>query len=323
MAEGGSEDERPTKTAHLLSVVPKLPSLKRSDGTEEFFIVLLLEDKLANKEAALRALIRDYGRCIVAFSGGVDSALVAAVATQELGSQALVVTGVSGSLPGRELRAASAFARSIGARHELLHTQELGDGRYAANPANRCYFCKSELYGRLLIVAGERGFGTIADGLNFDDLAEIRPGRRAAGENGVRSPLAEALFTKAEVRALAQRLNLTVWDKPALACLSSRFPTGTAITAELLDRVERAEDVLHDAGLSECRVRHHGELARIEIPLDAFDRLIARRSDVVAGLRAAGYRFVALDLGGYVRGGVANTGAAETPSSVIDLIALR
>ena len=281
----------------------------------------ILHDRLNAKESHLRALVRAYERCIVAFSGGVDSALVAAVATAELGSNALIVTGVSGSLAKRELQGAVTFARGIGARHELLSTEELADERYAANPSNRCYFCKSELYSRVVRLAGERGFSIIADGLNYDDLAEIRPGRRAAGENGVRSPLAEAQLTKDDVRALALRLGLAVWDKPALACLSSRFPTGTAITSELLDRVERAEDVLYDAGLAECRVRHHGELARIEVPIDALPSVLRQRSVIARGIRAAGYRYVALDLAGYVRGAVAGTARVAGESNVIDLIA--
>lgn len=274
-------------------------------------------DELALKERRLRAVVHGYGRCIVAFSGGVDSALVLAVAIAELGHRALAVTGESPSLPRRERDAAREFAIRIGARHEFFGTQELDDERYAANPADRCYFCKSELYGRLIEAARERGFTTIADGLNADDLGEIRPGRRAAAERGVRSPLAEAHFSKSDVRALAHRLELDVWDKPAAACLSSRFPTGTAITQELLERVERAEDVLIAAGFRDCRLRHHGDVARIEVPSDRLEAVVAAREHIVAGIRSVGYRHVALDLAGYERGSVA---APPTAANVIDLI---
>jgi uncharacterized protein len=275
-----------------------------------------VKQELREKEQRLREVVRGYGRCLVAFSGGVDSALVVAVAARELGDDALAVTGVSPSLPRAEREAAVAFARAAGARHELLDTNELADPNYASNPANRCYFCKSELYGRMQRFASERGFVTIADGLNHDDLAEMRHGRRAADERAVRSPLAEAGFTKADVRELARELQLDVWDKPAAACLSSRFPTGTAITRELLERVENAEAVLRAAGLREYRVRHHGEVARIEVPLDALETVLQRREAILGGVRAAGYRYVSLDLGGYVRGGVASDGAA----GIIDLV---
>jgi len=264
-----------------------------------------VDEQLYVKERRLRAIFRELGSCIVAFSGGVDSALVLHVAAQELGERAVGITARSESLAEREYAGALAFASAVDARHEVVETRELHDPSYAANPTNRCYFCKSELYGRLEAIADERGIPHIVDGYNLDDDGDWRPGRKAAREHGVRSPLHEAGFRKADVRALARQLGLDVWDKPALACLSSRFPYGTPITLELLRQVDRAEQAIHDAGLRACRVRHHGEIARIEVAPEDIATVAdpARRARIVEGVRAAGYRYVTLDLGGYVSGG--------------------
>ncbi|HEY4442045.1 MAG TPA: ATP-dependent sacrificial sulfur transferase LarE [Candidatus Elarobacter sp.] len=257
------------------------------------------------KESRLREIFRELGSCVVAFSGGVDSALVLHVAAQELGERAIGITARSESLAEREYDGAVAFAATIDARHEVVETQELHDPSYASNPTNRCYFCKSELYGKLTEIAQERGVAAIVDGYNRDDEGDWRPGRKAAQEHAVRSPLYEAGLRKADVRALARTLGLEVWDKPALACLSSRFPYGTPITLELLRQVDRAEQALHDAGFRACRVRHHGEIARIEVPPEEIANVAdpTRRAAIVEGVRAAGYRYVTLDLGGYVSGG--------------------
>ncbi len=242
------------------------------------------------------------GSVVVAYSGGVDSAYLLSVAHDRLGVRALGVTAVSESLPEAELRDAVALAERIGAAHLTLRTHELEDPNYVANAPNRCYFCKRELFTRLTKLARERGFAWVADGFNLDDVGDFRPGQRAGRELGVRSPLREAELTKAELRTLARERGLPVWDKPALACLSSRLPYGTPVTAGALRQIERAESALRRLGFRACRVRHHDSVARLEVDPADFGRVVELRETIVAELRAAGYAYVALDLLGYRSG---------------------
>lgn len=248
--------------------------------------------------ALLRKWMSQFDSALIAYSGGVDSALVMCVAAEALGNRALACIGVSPSYPRRELRAAVELAERRGITFRAIETQEHLDPRYAANPANRCYFCKSALYDRLRRVADETGSAVILDGTNKSDLTGHRPGHVAARERGVRSPLAELGFSKETVRQLAREMDLSVWDKPASPCLASRIPTGVPVVPELLDRIEKAENAIFALGFHDFRVRHHGDVARIELPVSELARAIENRIAMVDAIRAAGYRFVALDLGG-------------------------
>ncbi|MBI5565197.1 MAG: ATP-dependent sacrificial sulfur transferase LarE [Chloroflexi bacterium] len=241
-------------------------------------------------------------RVVVAYSGGIDSTLLAVVAGQELGDKAVAVTAVSPSLPHSDLEEAQAIAKQFNFAHVLIDSHELDDPNYQANTPLRCYFCKHEVYGELTRYAREHGFAHIIDGTNLDDLGDVRPGRKAASEAGVRSPLIEAQFTKQAVRDLARELGLPNWDKPAAACLSSRIPHGTPVTVQLLTQVEQAEMVLHGLGLRRVRVRHHHEIARLEVDPDDFEIVLRRRETIVERLKPIGYTFVALDLAGYKMG---------------------
>ena len=256
---------------------------------------------LEDKHRALRRLLDGIPSLIIAYSGGVDSAFLAHTASEVLGSRALCVTADSASYPDRHRRMALDLAERFGFHHEIIHTGELERPEYRANPANRCYYCKHELYSHLTAMARQRGIAVIADGSNADDRGDYRPGRQAAREFGVRSPLDEVGLAKDEIRELSRRAGLPTWDEPASACLSSRIPYFSEVTDEKLRTIERAEEILRDLGFRVCRVRHHETMARIELGRDEMAR--ALDADMAATidreLRALGYQHVVVDLRGY------------------------
>jgi uncharacterized protein len=253
--------------------------------------------------ALLEELLAPYGSALVAFSGGVDSSLALAVAARALPEDSvLAVTSNNETYLPSELDLARDFAASLGVEHLVVNTRELDDPNYASNPTNRCFFCKSTLYSDLAKLAEERGYACVVDGANKDDEGDYRPGRRAARELGVVSVLSEAGITKAEVRELAKHLGLPTWDKPALACLSSRFPYGQEITQEKLSQVARAEEFMRRQGFRQVRVRHHGEIARLEVGPAELERAFAMREEISAELLEAGFLYVTLDLAGYKSG---------------------
>src|SRR5215831_15389357 len=262
------------------------------------------EVSLDEKDKRLRQLVRDFGSVIIAFSGGVDSAYLAYVASDELGERALAVTGDSASYPTFQRELADQLIRTFGIRHTILLTDEFDDPNYTSNPANRCYFCKSELYDKLGAVAAERGFQVISDGTNADDLGDWRPGRQAARERGVRSPFVECSMTKRDIRELSRRAGLPTWDEPASACLSSRVPYGQVVTIEKLSAVDRAEGALRRMGFKQIRVRHHGDIARIEIAEEEMPQAlnVEMARQISATLKLFGFKYVALDLEGYRTG---------------------
>jgi uncharacterized protein len=260
-------------------------------------------DRAEDRLRELEAIVAPYGSALVAFSGGVDSSLALAIAARALSSErVLAVTSNNETYLPSELDLARGFAGSLGVEHLVVNTRELDDPNYASNPTNRCYFCKSTLYSDLSRLAQERGYGCVVDGANKDDEGDYRPGRKAAKELGVVSPLSVAGVGKTEVRQLAKHLGLPSWDKPALACLSSRFPYGQEITPEKLSQVARAEEFLRAEGFRQVRVRHHGEIARLEVDPEELERAFAEREKITAELLEAGFLYVTLDLAGYKPG---------------------
>ena len=251
-----------------------------------------------NSLTRLEGILADMDSVVVAYSGGVDSALLAVAAHRTLGGRALAVTAVSPALAVRELEGAVDLAHQFGFAHRTIETAELEREGYVANSPTRCYFCKTELYTHLCRLAETEGFSWVANGANTDDLGDYRPGLQAAAENQVRSPLVEAGLDKEMVRRLARQLGLPVWDKPAQPCLSSRIPYGIPVSLETLSQIERAENYLRGLGLREVRARHHDKLCRIEVGEGELERAFAHRQEIVANLKKIGYLWVSLDLSG-------------------------
>ena len=278
--------------------------------------------ELSQKYQHLQAVIAGYDTVIVAFSGGIDSSLVAYVAGQVLGTRALAVTSGSASLKRTDLELSRRLSEDWGIAHEVIVTDELSKADYRANPTNRCFHCKTSLYTELQQIAQARGVAVIANGTNLDDLGDHRPGLVAAENHNIRSPLVESGFNKADIRALATALGLENADKPQAACLSSRFPYGTAINQKLLAKVEAAEDILAELGFSQFRVRHHDDMARLELLPAEFGLAAQHHNIIEQRIKALGYRFVTLDLAGF-RSGSLNEGLRADQIQLVNIFDAR
>jgi len=272
-----------------------------------------VRENLESKHEKLKGILSRTGGVLVAYSGGVDSTLLLKVAMDVLGDRALAVTASSETYPMHEVDDAICLANEMGARLRTIHTEELDNAEFAGNPPERCFYCKQELFGKLIAIAQEEGLPVVADGSNVDDEGDFRPGTKAAAQLGVRHPLREAGLTKADVRELSRDLGLPTWDKPSFACLASRFPYGDSITREGLKQVAAAEQVLRDLGFRQLRVRHHGETARIEVGVQDLAEAVepAKRDRIVSEFRKLGYLYVTLDLEGYRTGSMNRVLAAE------------
>jgi pyridinium-3,5-biscarboxylic acid mononucleotide sulfurtransferase len=274
---------------------------------------------MQSKEDRLRQLFRDLESVIVAYSGGVDSSYVAYVANEELGPRAVCITGQSASLPAYQREEIDRVVKQFGFRYEIIQTEELDNAGYRANNADRCFFCKDELYTKLEAVARSRGIQHIVDGSTVDDIHDYRPGRQAATRHAVRSPLIEVGLNKSEVRELSRKAGLPTWDKPASPCLSSRIAYGTTVTIERLSKIDRGEEILRELGFREFRVRHHDQLVRLEISPAEMDRVLRRElvDELARRFRELGFKYVTLDLQGFRSGSMNEvlTGIQDLPES--------